>query len=350
MKYTVLIPAYKPDDKLIVLIDNLLAHNLDIVVVNDGSAPEYETVFDEVRNRNVPLLVHAVNRGKGAALKTGIRHIMKDPEGAGIVTADADGQHTCEDIIRVMDELAKDDTALVLGVRRFGGKNVPIRSKIGNWTTIAVFYIVSGQKVTDTQTGLRGLPRSLFPKLAELEGDRYEYEMNMLLNVRNWHSHFVEIPIKTVYIDENKGSSYNTWRDTWLILRQILKYCASSLISTLVDYALYMTLCWLFPTISLFNNSPISTVAVWIIVSRAVASILNYSINRYAVFKGSSTASFLKFAALVCFGILVSASCVSGLVHLGVNEVLAKIMIDIPLFVLNYYIQNRFIFNKKTAK
>ncbi|MDO4568499.1 MAG: glycosyltransferase [Clostridia bacterium] len=348
MKYPVLIPAYKPDDKLVALVDDLLAHELSVLVVNDGSAPEYEWVFDAVRERGVEVLVHEVNQGKGAALKTGIAHLAKDPLVEGVVTADADGQHKCSDILRVMDRLSVEHRSIVLGVRKFAGKNVPMRSKIGNWTTKCVFFLVSGQRISDTQTGLRGLPKCFFNELLALEGNRYEYEMNMLLNVRHWHAHLVQIPIETVYIDENKGSSYNTWRDTKLILVQILKYCASSVVSTIADYFLYILLCSSLPALPFLEGLHLQTAAVWVVVSRIFSSALNFAINRFAVFRRGSGSSVAKFALLVVANILVAAFGVNCLVLIGVRDVAAKVIIDVPLFLLNYYVQNTFIFRPKT--
>ncbi|MBQ3552116.1 MAG: bifunctional glycosyltransferase family 2/GtrA family protein [Clostridia bacterium] len=359
MKYYILIPAYKPDEKLIAFIDTLLAANLDILVVNDGSGEAYEHIFDQVRERNVELVVHETNLGKGAALKTGIATLKKDPEVAGIVTADADGQHSFEDTLATMEALKCNPDAIVLGVRSFSAKDVPTRSKIGNYSMRITFLLMTGLKVTDTQTGLRGLPRMFFDELLQLEGDRYEYETNMLLAVKSWHSHFVEVPIRTIYIDENKGSSFNTMKDTILILKQLLKYSASSLVCTLVDYGIYILLCKFFPIVDVpliqlgtMHIDAFSIGApVWVIVARFFSASLNYTLNRHLVFKKSGKKTLLKFAALVTVIALLAATLVNLLItHLHFTELFAKICVDVPLFFINYFIQKRFIFTKPTAK
>ena len=158
---TVVIPAYKPDDKMLVTLDELVkAGFTDILVVNDGSGEEFEPIFDAVRNiPECTLLVHEVNRGKGAAMKTAFRYFLDNREDqCCLVTADADGQHLTKDIIATAME-AKEQEKVVLGVRNFSDPNVPSRSKMGNRITCTVFKLFFGMKITDTQTGLRAFPR-----------------------------------------------------------------------------------------------------------------------------------------------------------------------------------------------
>ena len=165
---TVLIPAYNPDEKLSRLLDELLPLFGDVVVVNDGSTVGQD-VFDDVRARGLPVLVHDVNRGKGAALKTGFAWIMANrPDCVAVVTADADGQHRPADIARVAEASVAHPRGLTLGVRAFTGK-VPLRSRFGNWWTRQVFFVMTRLRVADTQTGLRGIPAALLPRMLELE-------------------------------------------------------------------------------------------------------------------------------------------------------------------------------------
>ena len=211
----ILIPAYQPDAKLLGLLDALRAEFPHIVVVDDGST-EGQQVFDSLCDKVEALLVHSANRGKGAALKTGLAWIRAHlPEIAGVVTADADGQHRPEDIRRVAEATATRKGGIVLGVRTFEGA-VPFRSRWGNGWTRLLFRMLTGLAIRDTQTGLRGIPADLLERVASLPGDRYEYETRMLVDARRHASPPLQVPIKTVYLEGNKASHYRPFRDTLL--------------------------------------------------------------------------------------------------------------------------------------
>ncbi len=346
MEYYVLIPAYKPDNRLILLIEELQAASLKVLVVDDGSGKDYSQIFSSVRSLDVEVVSYPDNRGKGSALKTGLKRLKEMGNVGGVVTADADGQHLPADILKVMDALKADPQAFVLGVRRFAAKHVPLRSKIGNWITKIAFYMVSGIHVSDTQTGLRGMHSSLFDILISLEGERYEYEMDMLLNLKSWPVHVVEVPINTVYIDGNKGSSFNSFKDAFCIFKRLIRFSASSLTSAVVDYAVYYALCLAFPVVPFIPANIIQPAAIWLVCARIISSALNYSINRYFVFKKNSPGSLWKFALLAGCVMLVSAFGIDILVGVGVGYLLSKILVDTPMFFVNYYFQNKFIFTK----
>lgn len=217
---TILIPAYQPDEKLVTLMANLRETFAHVVVVDDGSTEGTE-VFDKIRPQADVVLKHEVNRGKGAALKTGFAWILEHQPGMkGVVTADADGQHRVDDIRRVAEAVATHQGGLVLGVRSFGRK-VPFRSRLGNnWTTL-LFWLITGMSIQDTQTGLRGIPGDLLPRMLQLRGDRYEYETRMLVDTRLHAQKPLQLPIETVYIDGNKSSHYRPLRDTILTQRAL---------------------------------------------------------------------------------------------------------------------------------
>ena len=211
----ILIPAYQPDARLLGLVDALRAWFPHIVVVDDGST-EGRHVFDSIRDKVEALLVHPANRGKGAALKTGLAWMRAHlPDIAGVVTADADGQHRPEDIRRVAEATTKQKGGLVLGVRTFEGP-VPFRSRWGTGWTRLLFRMLTGLAIRDTQTGLRGIPADLLERAAALPGDRYEYETRMLVDARHHASPPLQVPIKTVYLEGNKASHYRPFRDTLL--------------------------------------------------------------------------------------------------------------------------------------
>ena len=211
----ILIPAYQPDAKLLGLLDALRAEFPHIVVVDDGST-EGQQVFDSLRDKVEALLVHSANRGKGAALKTGLAWIRAHlPEIAGVVTADADGQHRPEDIRRVAEATATRKGGIVLGVRTFEGP-IPFRSWWGNGWTRVLFRLLTGLAIRDTQSGLRGIPADMLDRMLALRGDRYEYETRMLVDARRHAQQPLQIPIKTVYHEGNRSSHYRPLRDTLL--------------------------------------------------------------------------------------------------------------------------------------
>jgi len=216
MENAILIPAYKPDESLIDLLLALKGRGgfSHIVVVDDGSGEEYRPIFDRAESF-CTLARHPHNRGKGAAIRTGLSLLR----GCNVVTADCDGQHLPADIEKVARQI---DGALVMGVRQ--KKQMPFRSKFGNTLTCALFALVSHKWISDTQTGLRGIPACYIDACLALEGDRYEYEMNMLLDACSRKLPIREVEIETVYIDNNRASHFRAMRDGLRIYRLMFGY------------------------------------------------------------------------------------------------------------------------------
>lgn len=233
-RIAVLIPAWKPDGRLPALVEELLARGFrHVVVVDDGNGTAYADLFTCLAcQAAVHICRHPQNRGKGRALKTGFMHLLATEPGlAGVVTADADGQHRPEDILRVaqalLEEVAAATPSPVLGVRSFTGR-VPWKSRLGNLWTCRIFAWVTGTLLPDTQTGLRGLPVSLLPALLSVPGERYEFEMAMLVALCKTKCRVRPLPIETVYLEGNRSSHFHPVRDslrvyaalfgTWLYL------------------------------------------------------------------------------------------------------------------------------------
>ena len=210
------IPVCDPDaERFPPLVRRLREDFTHVVVVDDGSAQGHEA-FDAVRVDVDAVLAHETNRGKGAALRTAFAWVQANlPRAAGVVTVDGDGQHDPADVRRVAEELARDpDGGLVLGVRSFAG-DVPFRSRLGNFWTRGLFRLLTGLAVSDTQTGLRGIPVTLLPRLLAIPGDRYEYEIRMLADARRHPAPPREVPVRTIYLDGNAASHYRPLRDTF---------------------------------------------------------------------------------------------------------------------------------------
>ena len=225
----VLLPVYQAGPHLTTLVNDLhaAAPGIPVVVVDDGSAPASAAVLAAARDGGCTVLHHDTNRGKGAALKTGFRHIAAAHPGHDVVSADADGQHSVEDILRVA-ERTHATGRLVLGARRFSG-DVPLASRFGNVVTRLLFQAATGRDVTDTQTGLRGYPAAALETLQTVPGEQFEYEMNVLLRaVQDGHP-IEQVDTATTYLDDNASSHFSGLSDSVRIYGPLLRFMASSL-------------------------------------------------------------------------------------------------------------------------
>lgn len=175
----VIIPAFQPDQTVIGLVDQLWTLGYRVIIVDDGSDAEHQKVLEQVSDVAI-LLHHPVNRGKGAAIKTALSYIQKEMWDCDVVgIMDCDGQHLVKDMKKVLECAEHHREALVLGVRTL--EKMPWKSRIGNRITREIFHLLSGVKVSDTQTGLRAFSSDLINTMRMVEGERYEYETNVLL-------------------------------------------------------------------------------------------------------------------------------------------------------------------------
>lgn len=221
MKYIILIPAYEPDEKLIDLLTTI-DENINIIVVNDGSGKEYNKIFKEAK-KYAHIISYEENKGKGYALKQGLSYIKNRFDNYVVVTMDSDGQHTLNDALKLCKYAETYKDILVLGKRNWN-KKTPLRSRIGNTITRFVFDTITGINIYDTQTGLRAFSYKLIDYMLNNPGNRYEYEMNVLLNLKNSGIRYHEIPIETIYIDNNKKSHFKTIKDSYKIYKNIFKW------------------------------------------------------------------------------------------------------------------------------
>lgn len=340
----VVIPALNPTDKLGKLVEDLIAAKFKrIVLVDDGSDMQYWPIFEKIALQSeCVVLKHAVNLGKGRALKTAFNYILaKVPEAKCIITVDADGQHQLPDIEKVRSAY-DGGKQLVLGSRQFSrdanGKKVPLRSKLGNQITKMVFNFLCGISISDTQTGLRAYPCEILSDLMDVKGERYDYETNCLLWCHDNDVSFKEIVIKTIYEDNNKSSHFNPLKDSLRIYGIIFKYICSSGLAVLVDYAVFLLL-------SGFTNN----CYLLVYSGRACSAIINFTVNQKVVFKNSGN---IKLQAVKCIILLLFSGTLSAIMLswlAGIyqwNLLGAKIVVETVLFFINFYVQKRFIFTK----
>ena len=334
-----LIPAYEPDRGLAALAAQMRRHGFLVLIVDDGSGAAYDPAFADAAQDAV-LLRQERNRGKGAALKTGLAWIAAHAAAPyTVVTMDADGQHLPEDAARVCAAAEAEPDALILGVRQFRD-GVPLRSRFGTAVTRWVFRLSTGVRIHDTQTGLRAFSHRLLPALRSVPGTRYEYEMNVLMRLAQEGRPLRELPIRTVYLEGNRSSHFHPLRDSARIYAEILKFSASSLISFVLDYGLYCLLCALGCSVVSAN-----------LAARAVSASVNYTLNRRLVFgsRAGLGKSFLQYALLAGGILALNTASLWLLTRLGLNRYAAKILVELALFTLSYFVQKRWIFRKKEA-
>ncbi len=337
---TVLIPAYKPPPVLLRLVEDMAARGFErILIVDDGSGPAFDAVFDALKSRpEVALLRHETNRGKGEALKTGLRYALESGA-AGVVTADADGQHLAEDIERVARRLAAGDgSTLVLGCRSFEG-GVPLRSRVGNLVTAAAMRWIAGVKLADTQTGLRGIPRALAERLLSAATGGYEFELDMLLMAKHAGFTVEEAPIRTVYLEDNRSSHFNPLRDSMRIYFVLLRFTFVSLATALIDNAVFRL------ALAGALHLPEAHLA-----ARAAALCFQYPAARRAVFHSREThrRELPRFLAVAAGHALLSGALIHWLTaQQGFGLLPAKIAAETSLFPVNFLLQRDWVFTAR---
>ena len=337
----VLVPAYEPDERLLLLVTRLRAArpDLHVLVVDDGSGPAYARVFDAAAAAGATVLRHDTNRGKGRALKTGFAYAAEHLPGQPVVCADCDGQHTVSDVLVVADRAARGDVDVVLGARQFTG-DVPLRSRFGNAATRAAFRLGTGHGVQDTQTGLRAYPAHLLPRLAQVRGERFEYELVVLLRAVAEGLTIEEVPIATVYLDANASSHFRPLVDSARVYAPLARFAASSLLAFAVDALALVVL------MALSGNLLVSVVG-----ARAVSSGVNFATNRLWVFRRPTRdpvgREALRYWSLAAVLLVAGYGGLWALTHLGVPLLVAKVLTDLTLFVVGFEVQRSLVFVRR---
>ena len=429
-KYIAVIPAYEPDERLVSLVQEAKENGFYVVVVDDGSGDQYREIFEKAASQ-AKVLSYPENKGKGYAMKTGFSYIRENPEDFQkapaeqentqlqhlhhlhqataegrmeasftarfenktteigmehteaeptvssedliIVVLDCDGQHTVSDALRLCEKASVEPETLWLGSRKQSASS-PLRSRIGNGITRNVFRLLSGVKVYDTQTGMRAFSEQLLPRILEVPGDRYEYEMNMLMQFAREKIPMKEMEIETIYIDNNSGSHFSTIKDSWRIYKDLIrqwvktsknhnrssfkdcnghtaissfkssfksfiKFSGISCFSFFLDYALFSVFTGIIGPAGLIYSN---------IAARLISGTVNYQMNRRLVFsdkRNISQSAFQYF--LLASGILAANSLLLWILTgiIGINVFAAKIIVEVLLFIVSFLVQKLFIFN-----
>ena len=357
---SVVLPSLDPDEKLLSTIDGLLEVGFsDIILINDGSKPENLHYFEKAAEHpQIHLLHHEVNRGKGAALKTAFAWFLENrPDATGVITVDGDGQHHPEDTLACCEKMLQTGE-VILGCRDFSLPGIPARSRGGNKATCVVFKIFCGMTISDTQTGLRAIPTDAVRAFTKVKGDRFEYETNMLLAMKEQDIPYGEVKIRTVYIEENKSSHFRVIRDSvriyLLILSHFFRYTVSSLLSAAVDTGVFSLLSWLLQGI--LTGTLLTAVPT--VAARVVSSLFNFFLNKKLVFhsKASTGKALLRYYALAIPQLCLQFGFTEGAYRLfriadsqtGLRTLIYVVVMTV-LFILSYMIQQRWVFraNKK---
>ena len=336
-----LIPSYEPDEELLKVVGELLENSFKVVVVNDGSNITFEGIF-----KQLPLGVHYLhyetNMGKGFALKHGLQFIKTNYQPDSIVvTLDSDGQHKVSDAIKVCD-LCEEKGGLVLGSRHFD-KGTPFKSRFGNWMARTTFLLSTRHKIYDTQTGLRAFDYEQIQKMQLVRGNRYEYEMNVLLDSIRRNVPIREVKIETVYVNNNNGTHYSPFKDTMRIFKEVIKFSASSLIGFGVDYAAFALLTlipveWQHWTLA--SN----------IIARIISASVNFALNYNLVFRSKEKVwkAILRYTLLALFILACNTTLLWLLVEqAGMNPYLAKVLVEVTMFIISWIVQRLYVFRKR---
>jgi glycosyltransferase involved in cell wall biosynthesis len=335
----ILIPAYQPDEKMVKLVEKLKEEcEYRIVIVDDGSKEKYQEVFEKAKNLGATVITCKENGGKGTTLKKGFSYIKNLNDVEGIITADCDGQHLPKDIIRIGNAIKGNKNRMILGTRHFVG-NVPFKSLLGNYITRMVFSLICDRKIYDTQTGLRGFSYEMLDWLCSVEGERFEYEMNMLIEAKKDEIEIEQVKIDTVYIQENKSSHFNPLKDSIKVYLPIIKYSLSSVLSGAIDFVLLLVL-----------NAITSNLFLAAVVARLCSATFNYNMNKRYVFKhntNKSTQSLPKYILLAAFILLINYNILHFYYFIGLPLAVSKIITEAIIFLFSYFVQKKFVFKKK---
>ena len=317
----VLIPSYNPDESIMTeFLGKLHKSFKNIVIVNDGSSEDHKEYFASLEKK-YPVIRHHINLGKGRAMKNGINYILNSyPDASLIVMADCDGQHSIDDIKKVLGAAKENPDSLVLGVRDFDKNGVPLKSKLGNIITRNVLNLFVGPRISDTQTGLRAMSYDVAKSILEIPGERYEYETNTLITSKKNRLPIKEVVIETIYINDNKTSHFNPVKDSIRVYKMFARYLIVSLISYFIEVI----------TFSKLIDKPkfFLSIVVYLLISKIISSLITFIINKHLDI------------ALVAVSIVFNSLILLALQRTNANLIVIKIIIDLIVLVLGLFLTN----------
>lgn len=350
---TIVLPSLNPDEKFLGVVKGLVGAGFeDIVIVNDGSDADHLTWFEQAAAMpGTHILTHPVNMGKGRALKDAFAFVNENrPDSRGVVTIDGDGQHLLGDIIACAEAMLEQGDKVIMGCRDFNAPDIPARSRGGNKFTSNLFKFGCGIILSDTQTGLRAIPKQYLAPFCDIKGERFEYETNMLLQMKRLGIEFVEVSIATVYEGDNEGSHFRPIVDSYKIMKLIFMFMVGTFFRYLISAGTSFVLdAGIFYLAIQFGHA---SIAVATVIARVISSFYNFNVNRKVVFQSEEgySKTMLRYYAL-CVVQTIASAALTTLVKSGVPggafvATLCKICVDCCLFVISYQIQKRWVFKR----
>lgn len=324
-----IIPSLEPKENFIKFLSDAKKSFKNIIVVNDGSSSKYDYIFKKIEKDKILVLKHHINLGKGQALKTAFNYVLHNMSNIEIiVTADSDGQHAIKDIVKCAENALENKDKLILGVRNFSKKNVPLRNKFGNKLTCFVLKSLFNIEITDSQTGLRAFSIKTLEKIINSKGSRFEYETNVLIDAKRNGILFKEVKIDTIYLeDSNKNSHFNPIIDSYKVYRVFYKEIIFLLLSYIINILVF--------SIIYLEKSTLLIPAVFL--SKIISTCSNILLNRD---KEYNTNYFTNQV----INVFISAFVVSSISAYTDKIILWKIITDliIAIIMLNIKLYKEF--------
>lgn len=351
LKHIIIIPSLNPNQRLISLVDELIDTKIcRIVIVNDGSDMTCSSIFERLNNyKDVVVLNHKTNLGRGAALKTAFSYCIGNFKDCfGVVTATDDGQYKASEIIKVAQESERFQSCLILGERPLDETNTSKIDYIGNKALRQAFRFLYDLKMSDPRTELRAIPMSELSWILKIKGQRYEYEVNMLIQAKRRNVKIKQIPIKISSFNLSEKSHYKTISDTtrivMIFLLNICLYSAASVLSIVIDVGTFF-ICntFIFSKVDVAFRLFMSTV-----ISRTLSSMWDFSINRKFFTKGvGEFKTHLVRYYTLWFCQMMTSYFLLYMLHsvIKINASILKGMVDIFLAIISYKIQLRYVFS-----
>lgn len=212
-RYCIIIPTYNNCRTVADVVERSLAVCKDVIVVNDGST---DNTAGMLCGLDITLLTHERNRGKGMALKTGLKY-AQEKSFTHAVTIDADGQHFPEDIPLLMEKSDSAPSDIIVGIRNLTSENMPRQNTFANRFSNFWFRLQTAQRVDDTQSGFRIYPLDSLHGMG-LITSRYEAELELMVYAA-WHGTRVTgVPVRVLYQPEGERvSHFRPFRDFFRI-------------------------------------------------------------------------------------------------------------------------------------
>jgi len=224
MKALIIIPAFNESAMIGSVIDGLPTKlkgvsRLDYLVIDDGSA---DNTFQVASKTKAKVLRHMINRGAGAATRTGLEYARKNAYDI-IVSFDADGQHNPSDIQKLIDPILKKEADLVIGSRLKDHPKMPVDRFLINWAANIMTLLMYGVFSTDSQSGLKAFSKQAVSKI-EINSNRMEFSSEILLEAKRNKLKVVEVPVSAIYTKYSKTKGQKNINALPVALRIITKF------------------------------------------------------------------------------------------------------------------------------